>query len=146
MENLLFALCRFREATGRYPDRVTVVSFAFKRHRFLTLHRAALRFPRAAFRFVGVDPPRVALSTLKAEVEYSVKPFELDPYGCADSVLREKRSRRDPFRRGVPYVASCPELRGLLRYCGRERYRPPLPWSATSGDDLDGAAAAGRRA
>ena len=34
-ENLLFALCRFREASGRYPSRVTVVSFGFKRRRFV---------------------------------------------------------------------------------------------------------------
>ena len=34
LENLLFALCRFRELTGTYPRRVTVVSFWFKRRRF----------------------------------------------------------------------------------------------------------------
>ena len=53
LENLLFAICRFREASGRYPSRVTVVSFAFKRRRFVELHRAALRLPRSRQR-----PPR----------------------------------------------------------------------------------------
>ena len=31
LENLMFALCRFRELSGAYPDHVTVVSFGFKR-------------------------------------------------------------------------------------------------------------------
>ena len=30
-ENLMFSVCRFREVTGRYPDKVSVVSFTFKR-------------------------------------------------------------------------------------------------------------------
>ena len=30
-QNVLFSLCRFREVVGRYPDRVTVVSFTFKK-------------------------------------------------------------------------------------------------------------------
>ena len=39
-ENLLFSLCRHRELTGGYPQRLTVVSLPFKRERFETLHRA----------------------------------------------------------------------------------------------------------
>lgn len=41
-ENLLFAMCRFREASGRYPSRVTVVSFGFKRRRFTEVRRRAM--------------------------------------------------------------------------------------------------------
>ena len=33
-ENLLFAVCRFYEVVGRYPARVTVVGYDFKRARF----------------------------------------------------------------------------------------------------------------
>jgi len=32
-ENLLFALARFREVTGRWAERVTVVSYGMKRQR-----------------------------------------------------------------------------------------------------------------
>ena len=76
-QNVLFSLCRFKEVVGRYPDRVTIVSFTFKkppaialrlglgacygllpkegfltsppRQRFSELHRGALRFPSARF-------------------------------------------------------------------------------------------------
>lgn len=32
-ENLLFSMARFREVTGRWPDRVTVVGYGMKRKR-----------------------------------------------------------------------------------------------------------------
>lgn len=55
-ENLLFGICRFRECTGRYPERVTVVSWTFKEERF-SLHREALRFPESRFTFHGANQP-----------------------------------------------------------------------------------------
>lgn len=44
-ENLLFSICRFHEYTGNYPRNITVVSFEFKRKRFIEFHRYALKFP-----------------------------------------------------------------------------------------------------
>lgn len=139
LENLLFAICRFKEASGRYPSRVSVVSFGFKRHRFVELHRAALRLPRSAFRYIGIDPPNLGLEVLRGELAHSGKPFERDPYGCAESGLRAKRASRNPFgRQGhLGYGASCSELRGLLQYCADTRYQGELPWSRTLGDDDD---------
>jgi hypothetical protein len=32
-ENLLFAIARFKEVTGRWPERVTVVGYGMKRRR-----------------------------------------------------------------------------------------------------------------
>ena len=55
-ENLLFSMCRFREVYGVYPRWVTVVSYSYKRERFESLHREALRFPLSRFKYVGVDP------------------------------------------------------------------------------------------
>lgn len=52
-ENLLFSLCRFHEITGRYPARITAVSYTLKQKRFEQLHRAAVRFPADAFDFIG---------------------------------------------------------------------------------------------
>jgi len=49
-ENLMFSICRFYEITGRYPDNITVISYALKRRRFRDLHRAAVSFPEARFR------------------------------------------------------------------------------------------------
>ncbi len=135
LENLLFSLCRFRQASGRYPSHVTVVSFAFKRRRFVELHRAAVRFPLSRFAFVGIDPPGMRLDVASSELSHSVKPFERDPYGCAQPELRAKRAARNPFRRSVGYPAaeSCPELAELLAYCGHAYFNGPLPW--TGGDD-----------
>jgi hypothetical protein len=44
-ENLLFSLCRFHELAGSWPRNVTVVGYAFKEERFVSLHRAAISFP-----------------------------------------------------------------------------------------------------
>lgn len=45
MENLLFSICRFYELTGKYPEKITVIGFEFKKERFIKIHRAALRYP-----------------------------------------------------------------------------------------------------
>lgn len=41
---------------GTWPTRITVIGYAMKRRRFVELHRAALRWPREAFDYVGIDP------------------------------------------------------------------------------------------
>ncbi|KAG8710868.1 hypothetical protein FRC08_016611 [Ceratobasidium sp. 394] len=53
-QNLLFSIARFKERTGRYPRRVTVVGFGVKRARFEQLHARALRWG-GEFTYVGVD-------------------------------------------------------------------------------------------
>ena len=138
-ENVMFAICRFREAAGRYPSRITVVSFGFKRYRFVELHRAALRFPRSRYSFLGIDPPGLGLEVLRGELSHSSKPFERDPYGCAEVELQRKRAGRNPFRRHVGYAEGCPEIAPLLSHCAVARYAGPLPWSMRLGDDDDDA-------
>lgn len=54
-QNLLYSIARFHEYTGRYPSRITVVGYEFKRRRFTELHRAALRWPRERFDYIGID-------------------------------------------------------------------------------------------
>ena len=133
------------QVSGRYPERVTVVSFGFKKRRFVELHRAALRFPRAAFTYVGIDPPGLPLDVLAGELAHSSKPFERDPYGCAEAELRRKRATRDPFRRGARYAEGCPAMAPLLEHCEPSTFRGPLPWSARLGDDDAGAFGSRRR-
>ena len=130
-ENLLFSVCRHAEASGRYPERITLVSFGFKRHRFVELHREAIRFPRDRFRFVGIDPPGVGVALLRNEMEHSVRPFQRDPYGCADVQLQSKRAARNPFRRHIGYDGTCPEMRELLRHCQVALYEGALPWRSS---------------
>lgn len=55
-QNLLFSIARFHEYTGNYPTKITVVGYEFKRARFDDLHRAALRWPKENFEYIGVDP------------------------------------------------------------------------------------------
>jgi hypothetical protein len=55
-QNLLFSIARFHEYTGNYPAEITVIGYAFKRLRFLDLHRAALRWPIEQFHYIGIDP------------------------------------------------------------------------------------------
>ncbi|VVT55769.1 uncharacterized protein SAPINGB_P004729 [Magnusiomyces paraingens] len=58
-ENLLFSIARFKEYVGQYPEIITIVGLELKRERFAKVHRAAIRFPAAHFRYVGVDPPEL---------------------------------------------------------------------------------------
>ena len=53
-QNVLFSVARFRELTGVYPARITVVGHDFKRRRFEQLHRRALRWPKLHFMYVGI--------------------------------------------------------------------------------------------
>ena len=104
----MFSIARFREVTGYYPKKITVVSFSFKKHRFETLHVPALRWPTDRFAYVGVNPPASTGFNLRRSTEGELKnaaaPFEQDPYGCHSKVLQEKRKGRNPFRRTPPYV------------------------------------------
>jgi hypothetical protein len=112
MENLLFSICRFREATGRYPVNITVVGFSFKRQRFSTLHRAALRFPEDKFHYVGydhLDPVDLSSGSngqddeelLRQVLEGEKKTrdaFVKDPYSCLDSEKAPSRVEDDGVR------------------------------------------------
>ncbi|KAJ4756597.1 transmembrane protein [Rhynchospora pubera] len=127
-ENLLFSVCRFRELTGRYPHNITVVSYDFKEERFAHLHRMAIGFPENRFLYLGTPAtPSARDGAMKGESLVRSQ-FEQDPYGCLGS-LHQKRLKRDPFHRTVPYPNGCPELKGLFSYCGPVPYPGSLPWT-----------------
>ena len=132
----MFSICRFREVTGHYPSKITVVSFSFKRRRFESLHAPALGWPEDMFFYVGVDPPASTGFNLKraTEGEYNnaALPFENDPYGCNSPVLQKKRKERNPYSRTPPYPLSCPEMKEVFTYCGPKAFsREKLPWGQT---------------
>lgn len=61
-QNLLFSIARFREYTGSYPERITVVGYGMKKSRFEELHAKAVRWPvknfsrgQKRFHYVGID-------------------------------------------------------------------------------------------
>lgn len=135
-QNLLYSICRFQEVVGHYPRKVTVVSFDFKRQRFAELHRVALRFPRAQFDFVGLQPPFGSRFNVERAKEgerlNAASLFEVDPYGCNSPTLAFKREERNPFRRIAPYPLSCPAMRDLLAWCGPHKFLGQLPWSEST--------------
>jgi hypothetical protein len=131
-ENLLFSVCRFREVTGYYPSRISVVGFDFKGNRFQELHRKAIGFPSANFTYVGVRTvhPHFDQSKAVRGEDVAVQSFTKDLYGCNDPSLFQKRETRNPFRRTVPYELACPEMRDLLHWCGPTLFGgiEDLPW------------------
>ncbi|KAG4427256.1 hypothetical protein IFR05_017260, partial [Cadophora sp. M221] len=54
--NILFPLLLFHTHTHTWPSLLTIITHAFKRPRFMTLHIPALRYPAHRVRFVGIDP------------------------------------------------------------------------------------------
>lgn len=124
-ENVMFSLARFREYFGAYPDRLTVVSWAFKTERF-RLHVEACRFPRDRYQFVGANNPTDLVGAERGEAK-AIDGFLKDPYGTHDSLLK-KRLERNPFRRTTPYSVGAPEMKGLIEHQGPGLFAEKLPW------------------
>ncbi|PKU67758.1 hypothetical protein MA16_Dca016927 [Dendrobium catenatum] len=104
-----------------------VVSYDFKKERFSDLHRSSIRFPEERFFFVGTPTTPDSKDAAMAGEAIVRAQFQVDPYGCTGS-LQDKRLKRDPFHRSVPYPGGCPELKSLFSYCGPAIYPGALPW------------------
>lgn len=140
--NLLFSYARFKEVTGRWPEKVTVVGFEMKRARFEQLHRVAMKIPEEDFRYIGIDDEGDTTASYEGEKTYGYQPFSEDLYGCFPP-LSIKRISRNPFSRYHPYYTSSPELAGLMDWCpvhkahaqGVEKgiYPGKVPWEAPGG-------------
>ncbi|KAF9476368.1 hypothetical protein BDN70DRAFT_882547 [Pholiota conissans] len=134
-QNLLFSVARFREFTGHYPSKITVVGYEFKRARFTELHRKAVRWPLHKFTYVGVDPEyEGSTNALEGERANGYIPYTHDTYGC-HSLLLGKRQQRNPFSRFHPYYTSSPELGSLFDWCPNDfdggettLFSGDLPW------------------
>lgn len=110
--NVLFSILRFWRETGNFPEKVTIVSHAFKEDRLMELHIPAIRFPRERVLFVGIDPEYMRIgheaydeertaSVLRASSEKGYAEWKKDLLGCGDS-LSGKRAARNPW--GVSQV------------------------------------------
>lgn len=138
-ENLVFALCRFYECTGRFPLRLTVINWGFKEERF-DLHRATIRLPRDCYDYLGVNnPPDIEQAEEREAI--TISRFARDPHGILLApqkaprqerlgYLGEKRLLRNPFKRHAPYPLTCPPLRELLLHERPIPFSGPLPWSS----------------
>ena len=127
LENIIFSLCRFYELTGRYPEKITIVSYDFKEERFLETHRRAIQWPKNKMKFIGT--PALNKEAIAGE-EMTRNMFENDLYGCRGD-LAKKRQLRDPFAHGGYTGDRCPDMATLLDYCpvrGHHVFRKSLPW------------------
>ena len=126
-QNFLYGICRFREFTGCFPDRIVALGWKFKGPRF-DLHRRAIRYPEFRFRYEGVNDPETLEQNLPFEKARALL-FQQDPYGVTPDAAR-KREARNVFRRQHGYRESCPELAALLEHPGPEQFGGPLPWDS----------------
>lgn len=112
--NILFSILQFWRATGcrTWPERITIVSHAFKRTRIVDGHCAAIGFPVDRVRFIGINPPNLppelsggdqgkqggVVSQEKAnamqDVQLVVGQWEEDPHGISEA-LAGKRVKRN---------------------------------------------------
>lgn len=133
-ENILFSICRFHEVTGSYPERISVVGFAYKRRRFVELHRQSVRFPVSRFSYYGIDVAaanrneREGPPSLSDERTYRIT--AADPYLCVANRL--VRHERNPSSHSPPYLLTCPALEPLLLHCGPQWFSGPLPWDTAA--------------
>ncbi|KAI9510926.1 hypothetical protein F5148DRAFT_1010229 [Russula earlei] len=131
-QNLLFSIARFREITGAYPTRITVVSHRFKHYRFERLHRLALRWPKHRFIYEGIPLGNEAdeHEAASGELANAYTPYSVDLYGC-HAPLTQKRAGRNFHMRSHGYHVGAPELRELFEWCpkdGIKIFPGTLPW------------------
>jgi len=137
LENLMFSLCRYREVVGTYPKHVTMVGFDFKAERYTRLHAAAVGLLDKSFAYEGLIPGGSFHMDAAVEGEKAVvRAFEGDPYACSNE-LHDKEELRNPFRRSIPYLEACPEMKELLLWCGPALFPGValLPWGQRTGQD-----------
>lgn len=113
LENLMFSVCRFKEITGQYPRKITVVGFPFKGPRFIDLHRKAINFPQENFKYIGVEVRGAKQDHI---VDDAYADFKNDLYGCGKKLLDKRRSR-NPYHHLHSYAHSCPDMANYLDSC-----------------------------
>lgn len=105
--NILFSLLLFWKRTRTWPEKITIISHAFKRERFMELHIPALRFPLSKVGFLGIDPGYMdpcsseydearAEEVRRGSRENGYAEWERDPLGTG-KVLSGKRRGRNPW-------------------------------------------------
>ncbi|KAK6198802.1 uncharacterized protein RJT21DRAFT_122441 [Scheffersomyces amazonensis] len=123
-ENVIFSICRFYELFNKYPDKITIIGFEFKRDRFLKYHLyEALNFPLHRVKYIGNSPTPKDLSDIEkqiyfkdlddSEYKFAVKFFQEDWYGIRKP-LASKKASRNPFKRWHGYAHSNPSLSKFL--------------------------------
>ena len=157
-ENLLFSVYRFREVTGRFPAKITVVGYEYKRQRFVDVHRVAMRIPASMFEYVGIDSfeAEMLLKSHGIHTSRDIPTSVLDAYAtvfnltlampdsftqwlhptpdCAQSLIpsseRFATKKKSEKQLRTSTTASDSSPRG-----GDEEASPPLPWVYRMSDE-----------
>ncbi|KAF5856942.1 hypothetical protein ETB97_006485 [Aspergillus alliaceus] len=131
-QNVLFSLLRFKQYTGAYPSRVTVVTHEFKRRRFMEYHFPAVGLAavgrelegKARVGVIGINPPEDVTpeaSLIEGEEKRGIGLWTRDRYGVL-AELAEKRAKRGWVRgmeRGLfVNVGLEPVVEELVRWDG----------------------------
>lgn len=131
-ENVLYSLCTFYKKFKKFPRKITIVGFDFKRERFLSSHLTTLGYymlptinndeislkslPNTKHvKYVGAGPFIPSKKADLTEEEYeafkdefwsllykneqinALDPFKSNPFGSKDSILHDKKLKRDPW-------------------------------------------------
>lgn len=118
-ENVIFLFCRYYEILEKYPEKVTIVGFEFKRNRFLNNHVKAMKFPLENANYIGNEPtPDTDIEAYfedlnQCEYKFAVKHFETDFYGIKPPLITKKMSR-NPFNQVNNYPNTNPQLKPFL--------------------------------
>ncbi|KAL5048631.1 hypothetical protein BDW71DRAFT_15706 [Aspergillus fruticulosus] len=106
-QNVLFSILHFRLYTGRYPDKLTVVTHEFKRERFINCHFPAVGLDKLGRgNVVGINPPEEVTplrELMEGEKQRGLGLWRRDGYGVG-AKLKEKRMKRgwvDGLEKGV---------------------------------------------
>lgn len=128
-DNLLFCIARFYECTGSFPQKITMISWTFKRKRFHH-HAETISWPLEKLSFVGIGTPDDLQNALASEAR-TLFEFKNDQtgYGTNGSSLGKKKAARNPFRRQHGYHRSCPSLIPLLDWTEATSFpKEEVPW------------------
>lgn len=127
-DNLLFSIARFYECTSSFPQKVTLISWSFKRKRFHH-HAQTINWPLQRMSFVGIGTPDDLQSALTSEAK-TLSEFKNDQtgYGNNGSSLGTKKAARNPFLRQHGYRTSCPVLIPLLDWTEPTSFPKEVPW------------------
>ncbi|KAE9378103.1 hypothetical protein N431DRAFT_435267 [Stipitochalara longipes BDJ] len=105
--NLLYSFLKFWKATGRWPEKLMIISHAFKEERFMKLHVTTLELTRTKVVYLGIDPEYMregsksydmarAEEVRQGEREKGYGNWEKDPLGSG-AALSGKRAQRNPW-------------------------------------------------
>lgn len=105
-ENLSYSICRFKEITHHFPQKIIIIGFGFKKERFINYHAKALDIPPEMIEYISIEPKPLNYTEKQLEVYFddvkkmenknALKLFQNDWYG-QQSPLFDKKLNRNPY-------------------------------------------------